>query len=88
MLDQLAAAYFELEDDEELRCGVLFARGEHFTGGLDLAEVGPLIREGRLGLSGAFARLEPDMADLFDSEDGQEGLRSFIERREARFVGR
>jgi enoyl-CoA hydratase/carnithine racemase len=230
MLDQLAAAYFELEDDEELRCGVLFAHGEHFTGGLDLAEVGPLIREGRLELSGAgrrdpwrkdgiwttpvvaavhgwvmtlaielllaadiriaaadsrfaqmeinrgiyafggatirlprdagwgnamrwlltgeeydaaeahriglvqevvepgrqldravelaeaiatrsaplgvrmtlesahrarvegeaaaFARLEPDMADLFDSEDGQEGLRSFIERREARFVGR
>jgi enoyl-CoA hydratase len=230
MIDQLARAYYELEHDEDLRCGVLFAHGEHFTGGLDLAEVGPLIREGGLDFSGterrdpwrkdgtwttpvvaavqgwvmtlaielllaadiriaaansrfaqmeinrgiyafggatvrlprdagwgnamrwlltgeeydaaeahriglvqevvepgrqldratelaeaialrsaplgvrvtlesahrarlegeaaAFARLEPDMADLFDSEDGREGLQSFIERREARFVGR
>jgi enoyl-CoA hydratase/carnithine racemase len=45
MIDQLAAAYHELEHDEELRCGVLFAHGEHFTGGLDLAEVGPVIQE-------------------------------------------
>jgi enoyl-CoA hydratase len=52
MLDQLAAAYHELEDDDELRCGVLFAHGEHFTGGLDLAEVGPVIAEGRFTLSG------------------------------------
>src|SRR4051812_28405946 len=52
MLDQLAAAYHDLETDDELRCGVLFAHGEHFTGGLDLAEVGPRIREGRLELSG------------------------------------
>jgi enoyl-CoA hydratase/carnithine racemase len=44
MIDQLATAYFELEQDEELRCGVLFAHGEHFTGGLDLAEVGPVIQ--------------------------------------------
>jgi len=52
MLDQLAAAYYELETDDDLRCGVLFAHGEHFTGGLDLAEVGPRIREGRLDVSG------------------------------------
>jgi enoyl-CoA hydratase/carnithine racemase len=51
MIDQLAAAYHDLETDDELRCGVLFAYGDHFTGGLDLAEVGPLIREGRLDLS-------------------------------------
>jgi enoyl-CoA hydratase/carnithine racemase len=230
MIDQLAVAYHELEADEDLRCGVLFAHGEHFTGGLDLAEVGPVIREGRFELSGpgrrdpwrkdrpwttpivaavqgwvmtlaielllaadiriaaadsrfaqleikrgiyafggatvrlprdagwgnamrwlltgeeydaveahriglvqevvetgrqleralelaeaiatrsaplgvratlesahrarlegeaaAFARLEPDMATLFESEDGREGLMSFIERREARFTGR
>jgi enoyl-CoA hydratase len=230
MIDQLAAAYHELEADDELRCGVLFAYGDHFTGGLDLAEVGPLVREGRLdfstpgrrdpwrkdgvwttpvvaaaqgwvmtlaielllaadiriaasncrfaqleirrgiypfggatirlpreagwgnamrwlltgeefdaaeayriglvqeivepgrqvdraielateiatksaplgvkttlasahrarleGEAAAVARLEPDMADLFDTEDGREGLLSFIERREARFVGR
>jgi enoyl-CoA hydratase len=230
MIDQLAAAYHQVETDYDVRCGVLFAHGDHFTGGLDLAEVGPLVREGRLDFSGpgrrdpwrktgtwttpvvaavqgwvmtlaielllaadiriaasnsrfaqmeinrgiyafggatirlprdagwgdamrwlltgeeydaaeahriglvqevvepgrqvdraielaeaiatksaplavkttlasahrarlegeaaAFARLEPDMAELFDSEDGREGVRSFIERREARFVGR
>jgi len=40
------------------------------------------------GEEAAFARLETDMADLFATEDGREGLRSFIERREARFTGR
>ena len=40
------------------------------------------------GEAAAFARLEPDMAVLFDSEDGREGLRSFVERRAARFTGR
>ena len=230
MIDQLAAAYGELEADDDLRCGVLFAHGDHFTGGLDLAEVGPVVREGRLDFSGpgrrdpwrkdgvwttpvvaavqgwvmtlaielllaadiriaasdsrfaqleiqrgiyafggatirlprdagwgnamrwlltgeeydaaealriglvqevvepgrqvdraieladaiaaksaplgvkatlasahrarlegeeaAFARLEPDMAELFETEDGHEGLQSFVERRDARFVGR
>jgi len=48
MIDQLAAAYYELENDDAIRCGVLFGHGDHFTGGLDLAEVGPLVREGRL----------------------------------------
>lgn len=52
MIDQLAAAYHELETNDEIRCGVLFAHGDHFTGGLDLAEVGPLVREGRLDFSG------------------------------------
>lgn len=51
MIDQLAAAYHELEADAALRCGVLFAYGEHFTGGLDLAEVGPLVRDGGLDFS-------------------------------------
>jgi enoyl-CoA hydratase len=230
MIDQLASAYYELENDADICCGVLFGYGDHFTGGLDLAEVGPVVREGgldfsrpgrrdpwrkdgswttpvvaavqgwvmtlaielllaadiriaasdarfqqleirrgiyafggatirlprdagwgdamrwlltgeeydaaeahRIGLvqevvppgrqldraielaemiaeksaplgvqttlasahrarlegeAAAFARLDPDMADLFETEDGREGLRSFVERREARFVGR
>ena len=46
MLDELAAAYHELENDDDIRCGVLFAHGDHFTGGLDLAEVAPRILEG------------------------------------------
>jgi enoyl-CoA hydratase len=32
MLSALALAYGELERDDELRCGVLFAHGDHFTG--------------------------------------------------------
>src|SRR5207244_1358710 len=38
MLNALALAYAELEHDNELRCGVLFAHGEHFTGGLELTQ--------------------------------------------------
>ena len=38
MLNALAMAYAELEHDHELRCGVLFAHGEHFTAGLELTQ--------------------------------------------------
>ena len=48
LLIELGRAYEQLERDEELRCGVLFAHGEHFTGGLDLAEVGPALADGSL----------------------------------------
>lgn len=51
MLDQLAVAYHEFETDDDIRCGVLFAHGDHFTGGLDLAEVGPVIGQGGLPFS-------------------------------------
>jgi enoyl-CoA hydratase len=48
LLMELGRAYEQLERDDDLRCGVLFAHGEHFTGGLDLAEVGPALAEGNL----------------------------------------
>jgi enoyl-CoA hydratase len=48
LLMALGRAYGLLERDDELRCGVLFAHGEHFTGGLDLAEVAPALAEGNL----------------------------------------
>jgi len=48
MLVALARAYERLEREDDLRCGVLYAHGEHFTGGLDLAEVGPRIVDGGL----------------------------------------
>lgn len=38
MLQALGEAYGELERDDDLRCGVLFAHGDHFTGGLDLPQ--------------------------------------------------
>ena len=43
MLQQLSRAYGLLESDPELRVGLVFAHGEHFTAGLDLADVGPRI---------------------------------------------
>ncbi|MCY7413169.1 MAG: crotonase/enoyl-CoA hydratase family protein [Salinibacterium sp.] len=43
MLEQLALAYAELENDPELRVGFVFAHGDHFTAGLDLADVAPRI---------------------------------------------
>ncbi|HEU4406324.1 MAG TPA: crotonase/enoyl-CoA hydratase family protein [Polyangiaceae bacterium] len=47
MLDELSQAYTRYEADDDLRCAVLFAHGAHFTGGLDLAEVGPEVAAGR-----------------------------------------
>lgn len=41
----LAEAYQQLGDDDSLRVGVLFGHGEHFSAGLDLAEVGPAVGE-------------------------------------------
>lgn len=46
MLRELAEAMTEYESDESLWCAVLYANGEHFTAGLDLAEVGPAVRSG------------------------------------------
>ena len=43
---ELAEAYTRFEEDEDLWCGVLFAHGDHFTAGLDLAEVGPAVQQG------------------------------------------
>ncbi len=38
MLNALGLAYAELEHDDQLRCGVLFAHGDHFTSGLELTQ--------------------------------------------------
>ena len=46
MLRELAEAVTAFEADPELRCAVLCANGDHFTAGLDLAEVGPAVRSG------------------------------------------
>lgn len=58
MLDQLALAYTELEDNDEARCGVLWAEGEMFTAGLDLANVAPKVVENNGGL-----KFAPDSVD-------------------------
>ena len=47
MLRELALAFTRYEDEPALRCAVLFGHGEHFTAGLDLAEVGPAVASGQ-----------------------------------------
>lgn len=46
MLRGLAGAFTRFDDDDQLRCAVLFGHGDHFTAGLDLAEVGPAVAAG------------------------------------------
>lgn len=65
MLQELSEAYGLLEDTDDAWCGLLSAEGEHFTGGLDLAEVGPKVAQGH---------------DLF-SKDGIDPLDLFGKRR-------
>ena len=47
MFFELAEAYGELERNPDLWCGVLFAHGDHFSGGLDLAAFAPLFEGGK-----------------------------------------
>ncbi len=47
MLEAFGEAYTRYEEDEALRCAVVFAHGKDFTAGLDLADVGPLVAKGQ-----------------------------------------
>jgi enoyl-CoA hydratase/carnithine racemase len=60
MIDALAAAWEQLGDDPEVRVGVLFAHGDHFSAGLDLAEVGPVVAtKGPAALAGPSSKYDP-----------------------------
>lgn len=58
MIEQLARAYTLLEQEETLRCAVLWAHGEDFTTGLDLRLYAPLFARGETGVP-------PDCIDPF-----------------------
>jgi enoyl-CoA hydratase/carnithine racemase len=47
MFFDLARAYGELDRNPELRVGVVYAVGDHFTGGLDLPEWAPAFASGK-----------------------------------------
>jgi enoyl-CoA hydratase len=56
---ELAAAWDRLGDDDEVRVGLLFGHGPHFSAGLDLAAVGPAVAaRGPEALAGA-GRYDP-----------------------------
>ena len=46
MFRELGEAYTLLDDDPQLRVGVLHALGDHFTAGLDLPTIAPLMQRG------------------------------------------
>ena len=71
-MDALCGAYEILGTDDQLRAGVLFAHGDHFSAGLDLAEVGPAVAEHGPRVLGRGARVEVDEA-LFVRELLEEG---------------
>jgi len=54
MIAELADAYTRLDRDDGLRVGLVFAHGDHFTAGLDLADIGP--------------RIGPDGVDLIPAD--------------------
>lgn len=47
MWNELCAAYRQLEDDHDLRCGVLYAEGKHFTSGLELTDWADIFASGQ-----------------------------------------
>ncbi len=47
MFDDLTVAFNELEDNPDLRVGVLFAHGPHTTAGLDLPKFIKAMQEGQ-----------------------------------------
>lgn len=48
MYAELGQAYGMYEADSQLRCAVLFAHGDHFTGGIELPQWAPFFRDGRM----------------------------------------
>ena len=46
VIDEVGAAYDRLAADDDARVGVVFGHGDHFSAGLDLAEVLPAVQAG------------------------------------------
>lgn len=63
MYFDIARAYGELSRSKNLRCGLLYAVGDHFTAGLDLPQWAPVFG------SGKWMDLEDDMIDPFGLDE-------------------
>ena len=51
MFVDVGRAYARLDHDDNLRCGILHAHGDHFTAGLDLAEWAPVFAGGKMPIA-------------------------------------
>jgi enoyl-CoA hydratase len=61
----LAAAYGLLDRDDDLRVGVVFGHGDHFTAGLDLPQWAPVLAKGQ------FPDLPADALDPFGLDEAR-----------------
>lgn len=59
----LAEAYGELSHNKDLRCGLLYAEGDHFSAGLDLPQWGPVFA------SGKWVEMKGNMVDPFGLDE-------------------
>lgn len=59
MLRELSAAYEQMENDSEIRVGVIWAEGKHFTLGLELGEVAEGIKSSSGNLLSAPDAIDP-----------------------------
>lgn len=63
MYYDIARAYGELSRNKNLRCGLLYAVGEHFSAGLDLPQWAPVFA------SGKWMEMSDDMIDPFGLDE-------------------
>ncbi len=72
MYYDLARAYGELNRNKNLRCGLLYAVGDHFSAGLDLPQWGPIFE------SGKWVPLEDDMIDPFGVDEDKRCMKPMV----------
>lgn len=58
MYHDIAAAYYQLEHDDELRVGLMYAEGDHFTSGLQLDDWAGVFANGK-GIEPGDGELDP-----------------------------
>lgn len=64
MFQELTAAYIELENNDELRVGILFGHGDHFTAGLDLPKFREYMQRGEKAYDQSVADVYGQQAKL------------------------
>jgi enoyl-CoA hydratase/carnithine racemase len=72
MYYDLARAYGELSRNKDLRCGLLYAVGDHFTAGLDLPQWVPVFASGR------WMDLTDDMIDPFGLDEDKRCMKPVV----------